>query len=219
MNQNPSTTIRVWDPVVRIGHWTLVACFFIAYFTDDDFLIAHVWAGYLLGAVVLFRIVWGFVGTAHARFSDFVYSPSAIRAYLKSLFKGPVQHFEGHNPAGGIVIVLMLILLLGTVYTGLELYAIEENAGPLATLSSSTADIAATGILVPAAYADDDDEDEDKDVGGQEEAEEFWEELHDLLANLTLLLVFIHISGVIVSSYLHKENLVRAMLTGKKLRR
>ncbi len=214
MNQEKTALIRVWDPVVRIGHWTLVACFFIAYFTEDDLLTLHVWAGYVLGAVVLFRLLWGFVGSTHARFSDFLYSPAKVAAYLRSLRKGPVAHYVGHNPAGGVMIILLLLFLSATVYTGLELYAVEEHAGPLAVLDPASG------------YADsDDDGDEDEDEeererrsGVDEDAEEFWEDLHELFANLTLMLVILHVSGAVVSSYLHQENLVKAMITGKKAR-
>ena len=70
-------SIKVWDPIVRIGHWTLVIAFFTAYFTEDDFLTLHVWAGYVIGVVVSFRLIWGFVGGQHARFKDVVRSPEA----------------------------------------------------------------------------------------------------------------------------------------------
>ena len=236
MDGQKAKSIRVWDPLVRIGHWTLVASFFIAYFTDDDFLTVHVWAGYVLGAVVLFRLIWGFIGTRHARFSDFLKSPGTVAAYLRSLRKGPVQHYVGHNPAGGIMIILLLFCLSVTVYTGLEIYAIEENAGPLASLDDPGASGMVIDVLLPAAYAsengsdDDDSSDDDNssddeesshksaDSENHEDAEEFWEELHELFADLTLLLIIVHVTGVLVSSRLHRENLVKAMLTGKKLR-
>lgn len=201
MQEATTKFVRVWDPLVRIGHWTLVGSFFIAYFTEDELLTTHVWAGYVLGAVILFRFVWGFVGTRYARFSDFLKSPATISDYLKSLRKGPVQHYVGHNPAGGIMIVLMLICLSITVYTGLELYAIEGNAGPFASLNQPVNDAGAA------------------DSKDHEDTEEFWEELHEIFANLTLLLVILHVAGVVVSSRLHSENLVKAMLTGNKLRR
>ncbi len=215
MQEQTTKFVRVWDPFVRIGHWTLVASFFIAYFTEDEWLTTHVWAGYILGAVILFRLVWGLIGTRHARFNDFLKSPETITSYLKSLRRGPVQHYVGHNPAGGIMIVLMLICLSITVYTGLELYAIEENAGPFASLDQSVNDAGEANS-------------KDHEVAHQtiyhdgvypSDAEEFWEELHELFANLTLLLIILHVSGVVVSSRLHGENLVKAMLTGNKLRR
>lgn len=210
--QDKARTIRVWDPIVRVGHWLLVAGFFTAYLTEDDFLSLHVWAGYTVGAVVLVRILWGFIGTRHARFSDFVYSPRRIIGYLGGLFRKGAPRYIGHNPAGGVMIVVMLISLAITTWSGLMVYAYEENAGPLNSWVHSAATTPATPALISAAYADSDAE--SRGVG--EAGEEFWEELHEFFANFTLLLVVLHIGGVLVSSIAHKENLVRAMITGRK---
>lgn len=230
MQESTTKFVRVWDPLIRIGHWTLVASFFIAYFTEDEWLTTHVWAGYILGVVILLRIAWGFIGTRHARFNDFLKSPTTIFDYLKSLHEGPVKHYVGHNPAGGIMIVLMLICLSITVYTGLELYAIEENAGPLASLNQPINRVTVGTVFSPvvsvrkkSSHDDNEHSKEDKNAEvnskNHEDAEEFWEELHEFFANLTLLLIILHVAGVVVSSRLHNENLVKAMLTGNKLRR
>ena len=116
------------------SHWSLdfSHCFFYAYFTEEDFLTQHTWAGYVVGAVVLIRIIWGFIGSKHAKFNDFIYSPSAIFAYLKGLISRKPQHYLGHNPAGGLMVFALLLSLFATTYTGIALYAVEENAGPLA---------------------------------------------------------------------------------------
>jgi len=207
-------TVRVWDPLVRIGHWTLVAAFFTAYFTEDDFLTQHVWAGYVVGAVVLVRIAWGFVGPQHARFADFVRSPSATFGYLRELIALHPRRYLGHNPAGAAMIVTLLISVSATVYTGLVLYAVEDNAGPLAPLVADQAAPPALPALVVTARAQDMDDDEHE--ASEEEREEFWEELHEFFANLTLALVVLHVAGMFFSAYLHRENLVKAMITGRK---
>lgn len=191
-----SEYVYVWDPVMRIGHWLLVIGFFAAYFTEDDFLTQHVWAGYLVGAVVLFRIFWGFVGPKHARFSDFVASPARVATYVRNLLHNGSQRFLGHNPLGGVMILALLASLALTTGSGLMVYAYEENAGPLSGWSSAMLDETGSEAF--------------------EAAEEFWESLHEFLANFTLFLVLLHIGGVAFSSIKDRENLIKAMFTGRK---
>lgn len=219
--------IKVWDPIVRIGHWTLVAAFFTAYFTEDDFMTQHVWAGYIVGSVVLFRIVWGIIGSKHARFTDFIYRPSAVIGYLKGLINKKPQHFLGHNPAGGAMVIALLLSLCVTVYSGLALYAVEDNAGPFANIYGNQSSVNSKLTIIPTAQAEENEAVEDKEMQGSGEAaheagavneqdEEFWEGLHEFFANFTLLLVALHVGGVMLSSYIDKENLVKAMITGRK---
>jgi cytochrome b len=214
MNSIESTR-KVWDPIVRIGHWSLVIAFFTAYFTEDDFLIQHVWAGYVVGAILCLRLLWGFVGTKHARFSDFVRSPAITLQYIRDLMTNRAKRFLGHNPAGGAMVVALLIGIAGTVSSGLMLYAIEEDAGPLAGWVADSSAASGVPILISRALADDDRHD-DEDEHADDALEEFWEETHEFLANLTLFLVGLHIAGVLFSSYAHKENLIKAMFTGRK---
>lgn len=181
--------VKVWDPLVRVFHWSLVTAFIVAFITEDHFLGLHVQAGYTIIGLVLFRLLWGLIGTRHARFSDFVHGPQTVMAYLKSLLTRHPAHYVGHNPAGGWMVLALLVALLLTTLTGLLAYGIGETAaGPFAALTGNP--------------------------GG------FWseamEDVHEFLAHFTLLLVFVHVAGVAVSSLLHRENLVRAMLTGRK---
>jgi len=111
------------------------------------------------------------------------------------------------------MIVAILLALSGTVYSGLILYAIEEDAGPLAGVVMNRLDVPDDVSLTSAAYADNEVTETEH---GEDSREEFWEEIHEFLANFTLLLVVIHVLGVLGSSFLHKENLVRAMFTGRK---
>ncbi|MES2181897.1 MAG: cytochrome b/b6 domain-containing protein, partial [Pseudomonadota bacterium] len=213
---NSSTKIvKVWDPLVRIGHWLLIIAFFTAYFTEDDFLTQHVWAGYTVAIVVLSRIIWGMIGTKYARFANFIYTPKTICSYFKSLITGKPQHYVGHNPAGGVMIIALLLSLCATVYTGLALYAVEKNAGPLASLlaehNQSTPIATITSTAKVGEYAN-------KQHLANEQSEGFWEGLHEFFANFTLLLVALHIGGVLLSSYIDKENLIKAMVTGYKVR-
>ena len=179
--------VRVWDPAVRIFHWTLLPAFVIAYLSGEEIIDLHVFSGYLVGGLVAFRILWGLVGTRRARFRDFVRSPGTIRDYLRTLFSGQPHHYTGHNPAGGAMVILLLLMLALTTLSGLAVYGYKELAGPLAFL---------------AAYPV---------FGG-----EGFEEIHEVCANLTVALIVVHVAGVLVSSVLHRENLVHAMITGTK---
>ncbi len=210
-NQKNTHSIYVWDPIVRLGHWLLVAAFVIAYLTEGDVMPLHSWTGYTVAAVVLVRIVWGFIGSKHARFKDFIYAPKAVFGYLSGLIKGKKQHFVGHNPAGGAMVIALLFSLLMTAYSGMAVYAIEEGAGPLAQVNEQPSNWS----LISQAYASGDLHEGHGDES-KHEAEEFWEEIHEFFANFTLLLVLVHIGGVIASSRAGKENLVKAMITGKK---
>jgi len=209
--------IRVWDPVVRLGHWILVLAFFTAYFTEDDFLTQHVWAGYVVGTVVCLRVIWGFLGTRHARFTDFVRSPAAVLRYGGDIIRNRARRHVGHNPVGGAMIVALLIGLAGTVFSGLMLYAIEENAGPLATWVADEREAwAESSPLAAIDLEDDHGMHTHKDDESGDAREEFWEETHKILTNLMLLLIGFHIAGVLLGSFTHKENLVKAMFTGRK---
>ena len=196
-----TTEIKVWDPLVRIFHWSLEVAFFIAYFTEDDLMWLHEPAGYIVLGLVAFRIVWGFVGPRYARFSDFVRGPMAVFQYLKTFFKRDAPRFIGHNPAGGMMVVILMVMLALTALTGIQ--ADEAREGQQA---SNTIEV------IQSAHADD-----EHAAGEQRQHEdEFWEEAHEVTANLTLILIILHISAVFAHMMIHGENLVRAMLTGKK---
>jgi cytochrome b len=179
--------VRVWDPFVRIFHWLLVLLFTLSYVTGEDWLSLHVNAGYAVFGLVLLRVLWGVMGTRHARFSDFVYRPSRVIAFIKDTLALRARRYLGHNPAGGAMILLMLISLLLVSVSGFAVYGIEKGAGPLAMLA-----------------------------GSGESLKDVLEEVHEFFANFMVLLVVVHIAGVVSESLIHRENLVKAMLTGRK---
>ncbi|MFA5985654.1 MAG: cytochrome b/b6 domain-containing protein [Methylococcaceae bacterium] len=217
MNTNNKNRVKVWDPVVRIGHWLLVAAFFIAYFTEDEFILAHVWAGYVVAAVVAVRLLWGFIGSRHARFVNFVRPPKQIAAYLKTMLAGKPQHYLGHNPAGGAMVIALLISLSATVLSGMQLYAVADNKGPLALASSTQNHPALAAVpFIADAQASNTEEDNDSQHNTNKKEDSAWEALHEVFANFTIVLVAIHIIGVILSSIIDKEKLLKAMLTGTK---
>jgi cytochrome b len=127
--------VLVWDPLVRFGHWTLAAAFAVAFFSAEEGAggpgVWHVWTGYLVGGIVVLRVLWGFVGSRHARFSDFLYEPYKVFAYLGDLLVGRGRRYVGHSPAGGAMVIALLVCLAATVATGIVAYG-EQGKGPLA---------------------------------------------------------------------------------------
>lgn len=173
----PAAKVLVWDAPVRVFHWLMVLSFAGAYLTAESerWRLVHVTLGYTMAALVLFRLVWGLIGTRHARFASFVRGPAAVKRYLAALLRGKPEHYTGHNPAGALAIIALLGAALIVTAAGWATY---------------------------------------NEIGG-----EWLEELHEGAANAMLALVGIHIGGVVVSSLLHKENLVGAMISGRKTTR
>ena len=212
--------VVVWDPLVRIGHGLLVLFFFVAYFTEDDLLTIHSWAGYGVGIYIIVRVIWGFIGPRHARFADFAYGPRKAALYMKDLMLFQARRYLGHSPAGGLMVFLLLFSLTATTVTGVALLAVEENAGPLAPWLGYEAglekSILALGPLAAPALASEDENHENEYENNDEEKGEALEEIHEFFSNLILLLVIMHIAGVALASIVYKENLARAMVTGRK---
>lgn len=179
--------IKVWDPLVRVFHWSLVVAFTLAFLTEDDWQWLHVIAGYTVLGLVLVRLVWGLVGPRHARFSDFVHRPRTVWQYTQAVLRGRAERYIGHNPAGGAMIVALLVMLLVTTGLGLCAYGARGN-GPLGDWLGELSAFATDALT----------------------------EAHELAAWLTVWLIAGHLLGVLWESLLHRENLVRAMITGRK---
>jgi cytochrome b len=175
VNSSEKITILVWDVPVRVFHWLLVLSFVGAYLTAESerWRLVHVTLGYTMGGLVAFRLIWGVVGSRYARFSNFVRGFSEVKTYTVSLIRQKPEHHVGHNPAGAIAIVLLLMSSVVIVASGWGVY---------------------------------------NDMGGK-----IAERLHEYAANFMLLIVSIHVLGVMISSWLHRENLVLSMLTGNKI--
>ena len=212
MTMQHTHTIPVWDPAVRAGHWALVVAFAAAYLTGEGEQegltgVVHVWAGYAVGIIVALRVLWGLIGPTYARFADFVFGPVKVFRYLLDLVLGRAHRYAGHSPAGGAMVLALLLCLMGTVVTGLVAYG-DQGKGPLAS---------GTLGLVAQSHAEFDRSQRDNPAGRRpERAESMVGELHGTLANLTLALVVLHLLGVGLASVVHRENLVRAMVDGRK---
>ncbi|CAN7316075.1 cytochrome b/b6 domain-containing protein [Rhizobium ruizarguesonis] len=166
--------VRVWDPVVRMFHWGLAGLFAFSFLTGDEWKQAHILSGYAIVGLLLVRIIWGFVGSHHARFSNFIYDPITTLGFIRDSLAMRAKRYIGHNPAGAAMVFALLLAISGIATTG---YMMTTDAY--------------WGV-------------------------EWVEEAHELLVNLTLGLVGLHIAGVLLASIEHKENLVRAMITGRK---
>lgn len=167
-------TVRVWDPLVRLFHWGVVTGVVLNLFILRKGKVPHRYVGYAIALLLLIRVVWGFIGTRHARFADFVRGPTAVRAYLADLWLKREKRHLGHNPAGGAMMLALMVLL--------------------ATLCLS---------------------------GWMMTLDAFWgvewvEEVHELLSNALYLFVPLHVAGAVMTGYRHRENLILAMITGRK---
>lgn len=113
-------TTLVWDLPVRVFHWLLVLSFAGAWLSAESerWHLVHITLGYTAGALVVFRLLWGAVGSRPARFSAFVRGPAAVGSYLRSLLNSSPEHHTGHNPAGGWAVLGLLLLVAATVGLG-----------------------------------------------------------------------------------------------------
>ena len=165
--------VKVWDPLVRVFHWSLAGLFLANFFTEDGELV-HRGIGYALLALLAVRFVWGWVGTRHARFSDWVRGPRRVRDYLRERLAGRSQRQLGHNPGAAAMILALL-----------------------------------TGVLLVGV------------TGWLQTTDTFWgagwlEELHEVLAYGVLALVVVHVLAAVGESVHYGENLVAAMIHGRK---
>lgn len=166
--------ILVWDAPTRVFHWLQALSFGAAYLTafSERWRNYHVALGYILLGLLVFRLLWGFIGTRYARFSSFLFNPREIVAYLLTMAKGKSVHYLGHTPVGSVSVWLLLALGMFIGVTGV--LALQDDAGDAVV------------------------------------------EMHGVATNVMLGVILLHLIGVLMSSILHRENLVRSMFTGLK---
>ncbi len=121
-NDSGAGKIKVWDVPVRLFHWTFVVLILFCWFSGEwrgERFPYHAYAGYAAGIVLFFRFLWGFVGSNYARFSNFVYSPGKTLKYARQVMSFSPPRYVGHNPLGGWMIVLMIVVIGLTIVTGI----------------------------------------------------------------------------------------------------
>lgn len=186
-DSRPDASVLVWDAPTRLFHWTLVLLVAVAWVTGEgegSLFTVHKLAGFGVAVLLIFRVIWGFAGSRHSRFADFVRPWPEVVAHIKGMLSLRPARTLGHNPLGGWMSVLLLLMLAAQVTTGL--FASHDGlGGPLAgAVSAGTAHALA--------------------------------KLHEGLSGALLGLIGLHVAGVLVESLLIRDNLVRAMITGRK---
>ncbi|UES55420.1 cytochrome B [Roseibium aggregatum] len=204
-NEGAQSPPELWDPLVRISHWLIAAAVIANGLLNKAGGTIHIWIGWGVLALLALRFVWGFLGPAEARFSAFPPDPRAAVSHLIDLVRGSPRHYRSHNPAGAIMVYALWACLV--VVTGTGLYMTGAKS-PI-TIAEEKAAVAAGdwSVLVK---DDDDEKGEDSKVLG-----EAAKEVHEIAANLMLVLALIHVAGVAVESRATRRNLVRPMLVGR----
>lgn len=183
--------VKLWDFPVRLFHWALVAAIVTAWWTNRQLMIdIHAMAGYSVLALVLFRIIWGFVGSSNARFASFVTGPNKVIGYAIKVPGGSVADltYAGHNPAGGWMVVVLIVLVAVQAVSGL--FASEDTFlffdGPL--VAHVSADLASTMNWI-----------------------------HHTNINLIYAMVGLHVFAALFYLVVKRENLIGAMVTGMRM--
>jgi cytochrome b len=192
--EDARASVSAWDLPTRLFHWTLVLGIVSAWVSyefaeslGDETLVWHRVNGLAVLILVVWRILWGVLGSSTARFATFVRAPAAVLAYARSLLVAPPQHYLGHNPLGALMVLAFLatVSLIG----GLGLFATDDNdlvGGPLYRLANEA----------------------------QSKAAAHWH--GTLFDSLLLPLVGLHVAAIVFYGLVKKEPLLRAMLTGMK---
>ena len=181
--------IKVWDPSIRIFHWAIVLLLGGLWYTGEqsgDLIYLHQAFGFVLVALIIYRIIWGFWGSRYARFREFVKGPGTILSYLPTMFRrGADSHYLSHNPAGGIAVLTILGLILAQLITGMMSTDDIMFEGPFVSLVSSDVSEAAIG-------------------------------LHHLIFSVLQAIIVIHVAAVAWHQRFKGEPLVQSMIHGRK---
>jgi len=186
MDTENKKEVEVWSLSLRLFHWLLATLFFTAWWAVGQHICIHILAGTVIAGLLLYRLIWGFLGETHAKFSSFTPSFVTIKQHLLGLIKLKAKYDIGHTPIGSLMIYALLVSLFILVISGFSLIALQMNIGPFYGLQTSYD----TEILI--------------------------QSTHHWCFEMLQILVFIHLLGIVVESILQRSNLIKSMFTGKK---
>ena len=189
-----------WDPVVRLSHWLIAAAVIINGLLSEPGGAIHIWVGWIAMAVLVIRLVWGFIGPKEARFAAFLPDPREAVSHLFSLLRGKPKEYPSHNPAGAIMVYALWACLAAVIATGL----IMTDAKTPIAIAKERAAVEQGDWSVLAG-----EDEETSETSG-----EIVKEIHETAANLMLVLALVHVAGVAAESYALRRNLVRPMIKG-----
>ena len=180
--------IYIWDKFIRFFHWNLVLGIAAGYITaENDLIEAHSLIGYYLGVLLILRIIWGFLGKSHAKFSNFLFPLMKVPEYLLSLLsRKDIKDYQAHNPASAYMALTLMLVLGLLLISGSLVLGYLEFEGPLTSITNE----------LPNGY------------------KSTLVEIHEIFFDILITLIILHIAGAIISSILHKENLIKAMIHG-----
>lgn len=196
------TPARRWDPLIKITHWSIAAVVVVNALIVGEGSIAHIYAGYALAALLALRVLWGFIGPHSARFTSFKPSPAKALAHIGDIRAGRHEVHKSHNPLGALMAYALWICLAVIIASGIGM----AGAPPAVDASISTSE------FISGEYG------EDSEGGEREEgqAEELFEEVHEIAVNLLYLLIALHIAGVAFETARSGKRTITAMLPGGK---
>ncbi|MBZ8132263.1 cytochrome b/b6 domain-containing protein [Afifella sp. IM 167] len=194
--------VRGWDPLVRLTHWGIAAVVLVNGLLDEGGSALHIWLGYGAFSLLALRLVWGLIGTEEARFSAFPPRPAAALGYAREMAKGENSEHRSHNPLGALMVYALWGTLIVVTGTGIAM-----AGSPLKTLEPRQ-EVAAT-------FAEHDEAGENR---GERDGEEggVLKEVHEVAANLLLVLAALHVAGVAFETRRFGTGFVRGMVTGTR---
>lgn len=196
-----------WDPLLRLTHWGVAGVVLGNYALTREGSSVHIALGWIGLGLLALRLIWGFVGPAEARFASFSPNPMAALRHLASLARGQAPHYPSHNPAGAMMAYALWACLAVLTVTGI----LMTGASPMKQAELEAAVAAGDWSAV---VEEGGDGEENESPGG-----EALEEVHEVAANLILLLALLHVAGVAVESRVMRRNLVAPMLVPRRRRR